>query len=310
MSEHAPTPFGPVLIIGTGMMGCSLGRLIRGHYPSATVWGIDADAAVADQAAQEAHVSAAFGMERLERLLGEAGLVILATPIQATLDLLPVVAFGARSGAVVVDVGGSKRLICQRAAELTRFASGAVFFVGGHPRATAIGSGIEATRPSRFKHAPFLLCPLPSVPATVIETLVGFLTELSFDPQHIDPVAHDEIVGAASHAPHLVAVAVAAVLGRRAHAEQGGQPLHYTLAGRGFELLTAKAAANPKLWAEILSSNGAPVATTLREIAAELEQLAQATENRELAPLLLRAQCDRLDFERANDRHVSTSTRT
>ena len=310
MTELGPTPFGPVLIVGTGMMGCSMGRLIRQSYPMATVWGVDARPEVAAEAELAGHVSAGYGIERLSRVLAEAGLVILATPVPAIVDIMPVIDFRCRDGALVTDVGSSKRGICEAAATQPRIASGAVTFVGGHPLAGGIVSGPAGAKPSRLRDAPFLCCPVGAADPELVRRFERFLMELSFVPLTIDPDEHHKLVAATSQVPHLVAAALAHIVGRRAAGERLPMPMHYRAAGRGFEMMTAKAAADPGLWASIAMSNALPIAAQLREVARELMDLAGQVEAGSIEDYLLAAQRHRADYELANARHRSRTTRS
>jgi prephenate dehydrogenase len=84
-----------------------------------------------------------------------------------------------------------------------------------------------------------------------------------------DPAAHDRWVALISHAPHLVASAMAA---RLEHAP----PQALDLAGPGLRDVTRIAAGDPALWSQILSANAAPVAEVLAAVAADLADAARA----------------------------------
>lgn len=274
MTGLGPTPFGPVLIVGTGMMGCSMARMIRQEYPDASVFGLDRDLAVAEAAAAAGHVTTGYGLDRLERLLTEAGLVVLATPVTEILDLLPILDNRCRLGALIVDLGSTKAEICRVAAMQPRIRRGEVGFVGGHPMAGSLRSGVEAASVSRLRGAPFLYCPVGGLLPEQLAQLEKFLVALGFEPIRVQPVEHDQLVAAVSHAPHLMAAALMKVVGNRARRELAQTPLHLRAAGRGLAAMTAKAAASPALWAGIIKSNARAVSQTLRDLSAELLRLA------------------------------------
>ena len=81
-------------------------------------------------------------------------------------------------------------------------------------------------------------------------------------------VAHDRWVALISHAPHLVAAAMAARL-----EEAPGEALD--LAGQGLRDVTRIAAGDTELWTQILSANAAPVAEVLAMVAADLAEAAR-----------------------------------
>ncbi len=77
------------------------------------------------------------GEEDPAKAVRDADLVILATPVQAILDLLPHLQPAFSAHALVTDLGSTKRLICERAVQVFR---GGSLFLGGHPMAGR-GSG-------------------------------------------------------------------------------------------------------------------------------------------------------------------------
>jgi prephenate dehydrogenase len=100
------------------------------------------------------------------------------------------------------------------------------------------------------------------------------------------PRDHDRILAATSHAPHVVAAAVAAATPAAARRFTAG----------GWRDTTRIAAGDPELWADILLDNAAPVARSLSRIAAETERILTALEagnRRRLVSLLTRAKEDR-----------------
>jgi len=98
----------------------------------------------------------------------------------------------------------------------------------------------------------------------------------------MSPREHDRVVAATSHAPHLVAAALAAATPAAA--------LPFTASG--WRDTTRIAAGDPELWAEILLDNAAPVATAMKRVemaAAKLLAALAAGDRRRLVTLLSRA---------------------
>jgi len=88
-------------------------------------------------------------------------------------------------------------------------------------------------------------------------------------PMRTDAATHDRWVALISHAPHLVASAMAARL-----EEAPADALE--LAGQGLRDVTRIAAGDTALWTQILAANAAPVAGVLAEVAADLAEAARA----------------------------------
>src|SRR5205823_12940990 len=83
------------------------------------------------------------------------------------------------------------------------------------------------------------------------------------------PAEHDAAMALVSHAPQLVASALAAQLA-------GAAPETLLLAGPGVEDTTRLAESEPRLWAQIAAGNAGPVAEILELIAGDLRRVADA----------------------------------
>jgi prephenate dehydrogenase len=86
-----------------------------------------------------------------------------------------------------------------------------------------------------------------------------------------DPATHDRWVALVSHAPHLVAAAMAA---RLAPSAVPGDALR--LAGQGLRDVTRVAAGDSALWRQILLANAGPVAEVVAAVAEDLAEAARA----------------------------------
>jgi prephenate dehydrogenase len=98
-----------VYIIGLGLIGGSMALDIKSHYPEAKIFGIDAN----ENHLQEAIELGIIDKEAILADLADADLVILATPVDVSLELLPVVLDKIGEEALVFDVGSTKFPICE-----------------------------------------------------------------------------------------------------------------------------------------------------------------------------------------------------
>ncbi len=93
-------------------------------------------------------------IDRAESLdvISKADLVVLATPVDATIDILPEVSQLVEPAALVIDTGSTKRAILQAAK-----AAGLKAFVGGHPMAGGTTPGPAEARANLFDNTPWFL---------------------------------------------------------------------------------------------------------------------------------------------------------
>ncbi len=250
-----PTPFRTLGIVGVGLIGGSLAAAVRARWPESRILGVDQPEVVADAQSRgwlhEGRPSAAS--------LGDADLVVLATPVPQTVEAL--VAIGS-SDAVVTDVGSTKRGILRTAAQV-----GLRGFVGGHPMAGAEVSGLEGARADLFAGRPWFIVPGERAPAEAIERVEGLVAGVGAVPSRVDADTHDRVMAYVSHLPQLAAVALMNAAGVSA----GPQGL--ALAGRAFREMTRLAVSPPGLWQGIVASNDEYIAEALEALRRELDTL-------------------------------------
>jgi len=192
-----------IAIVGLGLIGGSLALALRRALPGLRIIGVDDDPRPREQALEERAVDAATAPE--DAPLDVCDLVVLATPAQALLTMLPKVAARMRPGAVLTDVCGAKELICAAGAAQDRVA-----FVGGHPMAGTEYRGFVAATPALFDGCTVALCPSVGAPVEGAAAKVRALwtsagAEKILD---VDAAVHDRAVTFASHLPYLGAAAV------------------------------------------------------------------------------------------------------
>jgi prephenate dehydrogenase len=164
------------------------------------------------------------------------------------------------------DVASVKALPLRQAGEL---GCDLASFVPGHPLSGRERSGPAAARADLFLGRPWVICPGPQTRPEAVAA-VGELVRCCRGEQVLaDPDEHDRWVALVSHAPHVVAAAMAAQL-----TDAPGGALG--LAGQGLRDVTRVAGGDSGLWAQILAANAAPVARVLTDVAADLAALAEA----------------------------------
>jgi prephenate dehydrogenase len=246
-----------VIIIGTGLIGTSIALALREQ--GSQVWLSDADPAAARLAAD-------LGAGDLlpDDPDDRADVAVIAVPPGAVAATLA----GAQARKLArtfTDVASVKQLPVAQArnqgCDLTRY-------VPGHPLAGREKHGPAAARADLFLGRTWALCPLPEASDEATAAVTALVRACGAVPVSTDPAAHDRWVALISHAPHLVAAAMAARL-----EDAPGQALD--LAGQGLRDVTRIAAGDPALWTQILSANAAPVAEVLAAVAADLAEAAR-----------------------------------
>ena len=259
-----------IAIVGLGLIGGSLALALRRARPMLRIVGVDTDPRAREQALEERAVDASTTLDDAPLEVCDA--VVLATPAQSLLEILPAVAARMRPGALLTDVCGAKERICAAGARQER-----VVFIGAHPMAGTEFRGFVAANPSLFHGCTVALCPPVGAadPKAVREALVrihGLWTAAGADKLlDVEPAAHDEAVTYASHLPYLAAAAVVESLMTSA----GSEALARELAAGGFRDTTRLAGDGTVSGAAALNRF---VPEAARQLGAKLRALAELLE--------------------------------
>jgi prephenate dehydrogenase len=250
--------FRRVAIVGLGLVGGSLALALRSAR-SSTLVGIDPDEGVLREAVRRGIVDAAS--TDVASAIG-ADLVVLAAPVRANLRVLSTLAVQPE-GAIITDVGSTKRAIVQAARSLG--CSGR--FVGGHPLAGAACGGLVNASADLFEGRRWLFTPDGNVSSAALAELERLVAAVGAIPVRMTAEEHDLVMAHVSHLPQLVASAVMHVVGRTAR-EEG-----MALAGAGLVDTTRLASSPPEIWRDICSTNADNLGTALQALVETLQAL-------------------------------------
>jgi prephenate dehydrogenase len=259
--NRAPFPR-RVIVIGTGLIGTSAALALRRH--GAEVWLSDRDAAAASLAADlgAGEVLGAGGPPAP----GPADLAVIAVPPVAVAAALAA-AQKAGLARYYTDVASVKARPLARAREA---GCDIASYVPGHPLAGRERSGPAAARADLFLGRTWALCPAPETAAEAVAAVTAMVSACGAEPVVTDAATHDRWVALVSHAPHVVAAAMAAQLAPDSVPDQA-----LSLAGQGLRDATRIAVGDTALWAQILGGNAAPVAEVLAAVAGDLADAAR-----------------------------------
>jgi prephenate dehydrogenase len=252
---------GRVLIAGAGLIGTSVALALRAK--GAEVWLSDADEATAKLAAD---LGAGIVVPDLRDAKGIADVAVLAVPPAVVGEMLG----HAQDCAVAewyTDVASVKALPVAQAREL---GCDLETYVPSHPLAGRERHGPAAAQADLFLGRTWALCPLPETSADAVAAVTALAVACGAVPVTTDPETHDRWVALVSHAPHLVAVAMAA---RLAPSSVPADALG--LAGQGLRDVTRIAAGDSALWTQILTANAGPVAEVVAAVAEDLAAAAR-----------------------------------
>jgi prephenate dehydrogenase len=250
-----------VLVSGTGLIGTSIALALR--KKGTEVFLSDADPATAKLAAD---LGAGTVVPDFRDAKGVADVAVLAMP-PALVGRELAFAQECAVADVYTDVASVKVLPARQARDLGCDLSS---YVPAHPLAGRERHGPAAAQSDLFLGRTWALCPLPETSGDAVSAVTALAVACGADPVVTDPETHDRWVALVSHAPHLVAAAMAARL-----APSGVPAQALRLAGGGLRDVTRIAAGDSALWTQILSANAGPVAEVVAAVAEDLAAVAR-----------------------------------
>ena len=245
---------GPVLIIGTGLLGTSLALALR---------TADVEVQLSDTSPTSLALARDMGAGTPhDKHSPEPQIVVVATPPDVTADVV-VAQLTAHPHAVVTDVASVKERVV--AEVRARAGAEARRYVGSHPMAGRERSGAGSADSDLFAGRPWVVVGQDSDPEAEL-AIRNLAVDVGATPVRMGASEHDAAVAAVSHMPQLIASLVAARL-----EELGESAL--ALSGQGLRDVTRIAASDPRLWSAIVVGNAGPVADLLRRISDDLSAL-------------------------------------
>ena len=195
-----------------------------------------------------------------------ADLVILATPVQATLSLTSSFLPALEPGCLVSDVGSVKAGIVR---EMERLLPSHIPFIGAHPIAGSEQWGARAALPDLFSGQRCILTPTRNTDPDALEKMACFWRRVGAKVEVMDPRLHDRIMGVVSHLPHVLAYALVNTLNRT---KLDSVDLK-DYCGGGFKDFTRIASSRPEIWRDICLGNGRAIGKSLGDYIKHLERL-------------------------------------
>ena len=270
-----------VVIVGTGLIGASIGLALREAGFAGAIDGVDASGdELATALGMGAIDVAARSPDEHRAAVERADVVVLAVPVLGIMDWMRQIAPLLRDGQLVTDVGSTKTKIAGLAQSLVPGRC-----LPGHPMAGKESGGAALAEASLFRGATWLFTPLH--PATPMETeWRGWVERFGAHILDLQPEQHDRICAWVSHMPQLVSTAMSAMLGD----EFGDSPELRAIGGRALREMTRLGASPYSMWRDVAHTNEQPIAATLLALEQRLQHMRETLRTPEL----------RTEFARAN----------
>ena len=276
-------PFKQVTIIGTGLIGGSLGLALKKRRLAGRVIGCDRAPVL--ERAQKCGAIDAGATDPADAVRG-SDLVVLATPVLAILDHIDRLGPALPSRTLVTDVGSTKLEVAKHATKSFGKTAGQRF-LAGHPMAGKELAGVESADADLFEGAAWLFTPLPrqNVHAGLCGEFVGCVEKLGAKVAILEPAVHDRFCAWVSHLPQMLSTAVAAALVD----EFGDDAPLLDIGGRALREMTRIAGSPYSMWRDVAITNKENLAHALSKIEQRLAHIRENLDTKQLAEEFERA---------------------
>ncbi len=250
-----------VTIVGLGLIGgCMAMDMRRAGFANQLV-GVDLSEAHGRRAIELGLVDI---IEPEDKALSEADLLILAIPVNTMSALLPQVLDIIKKGAVVIDTGSTKSMICRSVGQHANRGQ----FVAAHPIAGTENSGPDSAFPGLFKSMTNIICEREKSSEEALAIAGKLFSVLGMNTIFMDPDEHDKHVAYVSHLSHVSSF----LLGQTVLDIEKDEKNIFNLAGSGLASTVRLAKSSPDMWAPIFEQNAEYLGQALAEYIMHLQR--------------------------------------
>ncbi len=241
--------FQQVTIIGVGLLGGSLGLVLKEKGLARTVVGIGRRQPNLELAVQMGAIDRFY--TEPQEAVRDSDFIVLATPVDTYVGHVQRWGEHVPAGAIVSDVGSVKG---QLVFDLESALPSTVSFVGAHPIAGKEKSGVAHATSQLFDGARCIVTPTPRTNVEALTSVRDLWAKAGSEVLSMDPMVHDWVLGAVSHLPHIAAFSLMHALSDLQDSTPEALKL-LAFSGGGLRDTTRIAASSPEMWRDICLAN-------------------------------------------------------
>lgn len=250
-----------IALVGLGLISGSLARALKSS---------DWDGRLIAWGPREPSLKRGLGLGviddyslNLNDIIEQADLIVIGAPPIATAEMI------ATLTSRLIDSG--RRPIITDLASIKGYVVDAVkvdypMFVPGHPIAGSEHSGVEHADEALFRGREIILTPSAITDPSAVETVTAMWALTGAYIRQMSVEAHDAMLAASSHMPHIVAYALTGALER-----DSADPM--THGGGALRDMTRIAGSDPLMWTDIAITNRDALLEAIDQFEAEIKIL-------------------------------------
>lgn len=237
------------VVVGIGLIGGSLATGLKQRKACAEVIGIARKAETCTEAVNHGVVDRAYtSLQEIAHELTAGDIIFIAVPTLSVTSVFEEIKQHVSADVTITDgasVKGSVRLAAEGV-----FGAVPPQLVLGHPIAGSEKSGVTAANPNLYECHRIILTPVESTSNAHLDLVVRMWQAVGAEVLSMSVEEHDEVLGATSHLPHVIAYSLVDTL-----AQDINNPNIFRYAAGGFRDFTRIASSDPVMWHDIMKAN-------------------------------------------------------
>ena len=247
-------------IVGLGLMGGSFALDLKSVCSSSKIYGHANSIKNSEKALKIGFIDEIIDLSKLR----EMDVVVVAVPVDVSLNLVWKILDLIRDDSIVFDVGSTKSPICSFLKNHPKRKN----FLACHPMAGTEFSGPEAATTGLYLNKTNIICEVDKTCSILFKKALDIFNKLKMKNVFMDPISHDIHAAYVSHLSHVSSF----MLGKTVIEKEKNEKNIFDLAGSGFESTVRLAKSSPETWTPIFLQNRKNIAEAIEEYVTTLEQ--------------------------------------
>jgi prephenate dehydrogenase len=260
-------------IIGLGLMGGSFALDFKSIYPKSKIFGLDKSKKNENRALELGLIDELITLEQLSKV----DVVLVAIPVDKSLEELPKILNSVHKDTLVFDVGSTKLPICEALLNHPNRKN----FLATHPMAGTEFSGPNAAVEGLYFNKNNIVCDIEKTNPKIYKKALRIFKMLNMNIIKMDSKSHDVHVAYVSHLSHISSF----MLGKTVIEKEKNEKNIFDLAGSGFESTVRLAKSSPATWTPIFLQNKNNLVLAINEYISNLNQIKEMIEENNYSTL-------------------------
>ncbi len=266
--------YNSVLIIGMGLIGSSIARVIKQKKISQKIYALDNNKSIIDETKKLQIVEEVF--ENINNISIQFDIIFICTPLSSYKNIFKILDNFVTKPTLLTDVGSTKVSVIKDFKSSIK--NDNIFFLPAHPIAGLEKSGPKYGFAKLFDNRYCIVTPI-NTNDKFIESISNIWKSFGMKIEIMNPQRHDRVLAMTSHIPQLIAYSV---VGTATDLETSMKNEVIKYSAAGFRDFTRLAGSDPIMWRDIYEKNKDAVIEMLGRFSEDLLTYQKAIRNNDL----------------------------